>query len=310
MSSLAYLFPGQGAQAVGMGRAWYERSPEAKDLYHRANARLGFDLAALCFEGPADELAKTERCQLALFVTSLAAVESVRALAPELSPAAAAGLSLGELTALAAAGAFSFTDGLYLVQARAEAMAECAARHPGAMLAVVGLGRDAIEQVCRQTGALMANFNAPDQLVLSGSVSAIEQAEAALKGSAKRVVRLEVSGAFHSPMMQPAADALRRALERISISAPRVPVISNVTAQPVATPEEIRELLVKQLVSPVLWEPSVRRLVQQGIRACVEFPPARVLGALLRRIDPAVKTVLLNEPDDLPKLASVLAHSS
>ena len=296
---------------VGMGRAWYDRVPEARELYRQANSRLGWDLAALCFEGPAEELAKTERCQLALFVTSLAGLEGLRALAPEASPSAMAGLSLGELTALAAAGACSFADGLYLVQARAEAMAECAARHPGAMLAVVGLTRDAIEDICRHTGAVLANVNAPDQLVVSGPVSAVEQAEAALKGSgAKRVARLEVSGAFHSPLMQPAADAFRRALERVTISAPRVPVISNVTAKPAATPEEIRDLLVKQIVSPVLWEPSVRRLIQDGMRACVEFPPARVLSGLLRRIDPAVKTALLNEPDDLPKLSDVLAGAA
>lgn len=301
--SVAYLLPGQGAQAVGMGKAFYDRFAESRDIYKRANAHLGFDVAALCFEGPQDALTKTETCQPALFVTSIAAFAAFHALAPTVKPIGAAGLSLGELTALAVADAFRFTDGLYLVQARAQAMAECAAHNPGAMLAVIGLGQDAVTTICRQAGVTAANFNAADQVVLSGRVPAIEQAEGLAKAQgARRAVRLEVAGAFHSELMQAAATQFRQALEKVRIEEPKFPVVSNVTAQPVSGPDDIRELLVKQIVSPVLWEPSMKRLIQEGARTFVEFPPARVLTGLLRRIDSSVKGLAVDEPADFDKL--------
>lgn len=303
MSSIAYLLPGQGAQAVGMGKAFYDRCAESRDIYKRANVHLGYDITALCFEGPPERLTSTEYCQPALFVTSIAAVAAFRALTPSVTPVGCAGLSVGELTALAVAGAFSFTDGLYLVQARASAMAECAAHHPGTMLAVIGLSKEALQPICQRSGTVMANVNAPDQIVLSGTVSAIERAEALVKeAGAKRAMRLDVAGAFHSPLMQPAAAKFGEALAKVRIDAPRFPVISNVTAQPVRDPETIRELLVKQIVSPVLWEPSMRWLVQQGATTFVEFPPARVLTGLLRRIDSSVKGIAVDDPTDFDKL--------
>ena len=301
--TLAYLFPGQGAQAIGMGKTFYDRFPESRDVYARAKARLGLDIAAVCFEGPQEELTKTETCQLALFVTSLAGLEALRSRAPSLAPVGAAGLSLGELTALAAAGAMSFADGLYLVQTRAEAMAGCAARHPGAMLAVIGLDQGLIHTICHQAGVIAANLNAPGQVVLSGERAGIDEAERLANAQgAKRAIKLDVAGAFHSSLMQPAADVFRQAVAKVNFQAPRMPVISNVTAQPVSGPEEIRELLVKQIVSPVRWEPSMRRLIQDGATAYVEFPPARVLTGLLRQIDKTVKSLPLNDPTDLEKL--------
>lgn len=304
MVSVAYLLPGQGAQAVGMGKAFYDRFAESRDIYTRANAHLGFDVTALCFEGPRDALTKTETCQPALFVTSVAAFAAFRTLAAAVKPVGAAGLSLGELTALAVAEAFQFTDGLYLVQARAQAMAECAARNPGAMLAVMGLGQEAVAAICRQAGVTAANLNAADQVVLSGRVPAIEQAEGLAKAQgAKRAVRLEVAGAFHSELMQPAAAQFRRALDKVRIEEPTFPVISNVTGRPVRGPEDIRELLVKQIVSPVLWEASMKRLIQDGARTFVEFPPARVLTGLLRRIDGSVKGLAVDEPADFDTLS-------
>ena len=306
-TGVAYLFPGQGAQTVGMGRAFYERFEESRTIYKRANARLGFDVTALCFEGPLEELTKTQACQPALFVTSIAAFAAFHPLAPSFKPIGAAGLSLGELTALAVADALTFTDALYLVQARADAMADCAAHHPGAMLAVIGLSNEAVQEICQQTDVVAANFNAPDQMVLSGRIPAIEEAErlAHAKG-AKRTVRLGVAGAFHSPLMEPAATQFRQALAKVEIAVPKFPVVSNVTGEPVVDPEAIRELLVKQIVSPVLWELSMRRLIQQGATLFVEFPPARVLTALLRRIDGSVKGIAIDEPADFDKLAEIV----
>ena len=302
------LFPGQGAQAVGMGKALYDQFDEAKELYKQANSNLSFDLTALCFEGPAEDLTKTERCQLALFVTSLAAyVVFQKVTTPRPTPAAA-GLSLGELSALAAAGVFKFKDGIYLVQARGEAMADCAAHNPGAMLAVLGLSFEVIEDLCRDSGASAANYNAPDQLVLSGTAQSISRAEELAKArGAKRAVRLDVSGAFHSSLMQPAADRFRTTLEKVSMSAPKFPVYSNVTAQPVKDGEEARRLLVQQITSPVLWDPTVRKMVQEGATHFVEFPPARVLTALMRRVE-KTKTLALNEPKDLERLEPFLAE--
>ena len=303
MAQLAYLFPGQGAQAVGMGKGFYDRYEVSRAVYKRANTRLGFDVTALCFEGPPEELTKTEKCQAALFVTSTAAFAAFQEAAPSAKPVGAAGLSLGELTALAAAGALELADALYLVQARGEAMAECAARHPGAMLAVVGLSGEALEEVCRQSGASGANYNAPDQVVLSGTVEAIGQAEGLAKAQgAKRAVKLDVDGAFHSSLMEPAAAAFRQALAKVDIRAPGFPVVSNVTGAPVQGPDAIRELLVKQITNPVLWESSMRWLIQAGATHCIEFPPARVLTGLLRRIDPAVKGFTVDEPADFDKL--------
>lgn len=306
-SSIAYLLPGQGAQAVGMGRAFYDRFAESRDIYKRANVHLGFDLTALCFEGPLEELTKTEKCQPALFVTSVAAFAAFHTLSPTFKPLGAAGLSLGELTALAVADALRFTDALYLVQARAEAMAECAAHNPGAMLAVIGLATDVITQICQAANVVMANVNAPDQVVLSGAVPAIEQAEGLVKAKgAKRAVRLEVAGAFHSSLMQAAATKFHQALAKVEITTPLFPVISNVTGQPVRNPEDIRELLVKQIVSPVLWEPSMRQLINDGATVFFEFPPARVLTGLLRRIDNSVKSIPIDEPADFDKLAGLI----
>ena len=302
MTALVYLFAGQGAQAVGMGKAFYDRFIESREIYQRANTRLGYDLTALCFEGPTEELTRTERCQPALFVTSLAAyaawvsVNGTR-------PVGAAGLSLGELTALAAAEALTFADGLYLVQARAEAMAECAARNAGAMLAVIGLTGDLIKEICQQSGVVAANFNTADQVVLSGNVLAIEEAEKlAMARGAKRAMRLDVAGAFHSPLMQDAASKLHDLLQKVTFAPPRFPVVSNVTAEPVADPREIADLLARQIVSSVLWESSMQWFIQRGATLFVEFPPARVLTGLLRRINSAVKGVAVDEPADFDKI--------
>ncbi len=299
----AYLLPGQGAQAVGMGKAFYDRYEASREIYKQANARLGFDLTALCFEGPQEELTKTERCQPALFVTSVAAHAAFHEALPGVSPVGVAGLSLGELSALCVAGALEFTDGCYLVQARGDLMAECAAHHPGAMLAIIGLTTEAIDTICADSGAWAANYNAADQVVLSGTAETIVRAEElAQAAGAKRVMKLEVAGAFHSPLMQPAADRFKQVLAKVTFRSPHVPVMTNVTGQAVQTADEIRALLAQQIVSPVRWERSMRSLIQLGATHFVEFPPARVLTALLRRIESSVKGLTIDEPSDFEKL--------
>lgn len=307
MPAIVYLFPGQGAQAVGMGRAFYDRFDESKEIYRKANKTLGFDVTAMCFEGPQEALTKTETCQPALFTTSLAAYAAFRRVAPSaFPPIAAAGLSLGELTALAAAEAFKLEDGFYLIKARGEAMAQCAASSKGAMLAVVGLARHVVDDICRESGAWGANYNAPDQVVLSGTTETIAKAEALAKErGAKRAVKLEVAGAFHSPLMQPAAEAFKQAISKVEVRAPKFPVVSNATALPVQDPAQIPNLLVKQIVSPVRWDESMAGLVKAGMTAAVEFPPARVLTGLLRKIDGSVKGIAVDSPADFEKLSSI-----
>ena len=305
MPNIAYLFPGQGAQAVGMGKAFYDQFDEAKEVYRTATRRLGFDVAALCFEGPQEELTKTHRCQSALFVTGLAAFAAFkRVVSSSLKPVAAAGLSLGELTALGAAEAFSLEQGCYLVQARGDLMTECAQQNRGTMLAVVGLSAEAIRPICEESEAVAANYNAQDQIVLSGTIEAIAKAEQLAKAQgAKRAVRLEVAGAFHSPLMQPAADKFKQVLSKVDFRAPVFPIVSNVTGEPTQEPETIRQLLAQQIVSPVRWEPSVRALINAGATRFLEFPPAKVLTALLRRIDASVKGMTLDAPNDFEKLS-------
>lgn len=308
MPSLVYLLPGQGAQAVGMGKAFYDRFESSRQLFKQANKHLGFDVSALCFEGPPEELIKTEKCQPALFVTSLAAFVAFRETAAAHTPLACAGLSLGELTALAAAEAMSITDGLYLVKARGEAMAECTVRQRGAMLALLGISPEGLASLCKASGAWPANYNTQEQVVLSGTTDAIAKAEQLAKEhGAKRAIKLDVAGAFHCELMRPAADAFKEAVGKVTLRPAKWPVVSNVTGRPLSPMEDPREILVRQIVSPVLWEPSMRYLIQQGMTHAAEFPPARVLAGMLRKIDSNVKAVTVDEPSDFEKLAEALA---
>lgn len=292
MSKIAFLFPGQGAQSIGMGRQAAEALPAARKLYDRAAAILGYDLAKLCFEGPAEELDSTVISQPALFVTSLVAIELLRSTSPDvvLSCEATAGLSLGEYTALVFAGALEFDDGVRLVQVRGEAMQEAADATPSGMVSVLGLEQAAVEALCeraRQGDTLrIANLLCPGNIVISGTNAACERlAEMAPAAGAMKAVPLAVAGAFHTPLMAPAADRLRAALAEAHFSRPTIPVVSNVDALPHDDPDEIRELLLKQLVSPVRWEDSLRYLLAQGYDQFYEVGPGRVLRGLLKRVD-------------------------
>ncbi len=293
MSRPAFLFPGQGAQAVGMGRQLAETLPAARALYDQANQILGYDLAKLCFEGPEDQLNSTVHSQPALFVTSLAGLEFLKANQPEVvtSAAATAGLSLGEYTALVFAGVMSFQDGLKVVQQRGRAMQDAADAVPSSMVSILGMEAAKIEELCSQArgpGEILqiANYLCPGNIVVSGHKTACTKvAELATAAGAMKTIPLAVAGAFHTPIMQPAVEKLMAALAGVKLNSPRIPVVSNVDAAVHSDAEEIRSLLVKQLVSPVRWEDSQRYLLAQGYSPHWEIGPGRVLRGLLKRIE-------------------------
>jgi len=280
---------------VGMGKRLAETVPAARRLYDRASQVLGYDVAKLCFEGPAEQLDSTVWSQPAIFVTSLAALEALRAESPEvvLSCEASAGLSLGEYTAMVFAGVMEFEEGLMVVQQRGAAMQEASDRTPSGMVTILGLERVQVEALCeqaRQEDILeIANLLAPDTIVVSGTNAACERAaELALAMGATKVVPLAVAGAFHTRIMHPADQRLAEVLSQVHLRRPRIPVISNVDARPHEDPEEIRQLLIRQVVHPVLWEDSMRYLISQGFTQFYEVGPGRVLRGLLKRIDRSV----------------------
>ena len=275
-----------------MGKRLAESLPSVRGLYGRAGEILGYDLAKLCFEGPAEDLDSTVGSQPALFVTSLAAVEALRAESPDvvLSCEAAAGLSLGEYTAMVFAGVMDFEAGLRLVQERGAAMQAASDVTPSGMVSILGLERVQVEALCEKARAgetlQIANFLCPGNIVISGTNGACERAaELAPALGAMKAVPLAVAGAFHTEIMRPADERLAEALARVRMQKPRIPVVSNVDARPHDDPAEIRQLLIKQILRPVLWEDSIRYLQKQGFDQFYEVGPGRVLRGLLRRID-------------------------
>jgi [acyl-carrier-protein] S-malonyltransferase len=304
--SLALIFPGQGSQYVGMGGALAAAHPRAADVLERANEVLGFDLARLMRDGPEEELTETRNAQPAIFVHSVAAFEAARDRLG--TPAFAAGHSFGEFSAHVAAGTLSFEDALAAVRLRGELMFDAGRVRPGAMAAVLGVADAEIEAACaRVTSGVCqpANFNSEGQVVISGDVAGVEEGTRLVKeAGAKRVIPLKVSGAFHSALMEPAIAPLRARLEAIEFREPRFPVVSNVTARPVTSGEEARELLVKQVTSPVRWAECVATMVAAGADRFVELGPGKVLATLNRRNAPASATSYLGEPGDFAALAS------
>ncbi|MBM3878618.1 MAG: ACP S-malonyltransferase [Verrucomicrobia bacterium] len=308
MTKTALLFAGQGAQYVGMGRDLAERYAPARDLFQQANETLGYDLARVCAQGPEFELTKTEHAQPGIFVVSWIALQLLQRRVPSLTFEAAAGLSLGEFTALAAAGTFTFEDGLRLVRQRGQFMHEaCDATH-GSMAAVIGLAEEPTRAVCAEAGVELANLNCPGQLVISGETERVAQAcELAKARGAKRALRLPVAGAYHSRLMTSARAKLDVALATVILAPPRVPVISNVTAQPHGTPETIRTRLVEQVTSSVRWEETIRYLLDQGHRQFLELGPGTALSGFLKRIAPQARVLNVGDPASLEATVAALA---
>ena len=306
----AFLFPGQGAQVVGMGAEIAQSFPVAAEVFEKANDIVGFDLSGICFEGPLEQLNSTTISQPAIFVTSAAILEVLRTNPPTstISADVTAGLSLGEYTALYAAGLISFKDGLVLVQKRGQAMQAAADATDGAMVSIIGLDEEKVRQLCTEAaeGELVTpvNFNCPGQIVVSGSISACERAEQlAEKYDAIKAVRLEVAGAFHTEMMSSAAVVLKEALSNCQISEPsEIKTIANINAEYYESSPKIAEGLIKQLTCPILWQKCMDRLVGDGLEKFYEIGPGRVLTGLMKRINRKIKVVNVSTLQAIEKL--------
>ncbi|MEK3793813.1 ACP S-malonyltransferase [Paenibacillus sp. FSL R7-0204] len=298
MSKIAFVFPGQGAQAVGMGKDVYEALPQSRAVFEKGDEVLGFPLSGLVFEGPDSELKQTVNTQPALVTASVAYLEALSGL--KVTPDYVAGHSLGEYSALVAAGVLSYEDAVRLVRLRGQFMEEAVPGGQGAMAAVLGADREGLTELCRSITAAgtpveLANVNCPGQIVVSGSVAGVgEVIQRVKEAGGKRAIPLEVSGPFHSSLMKGAAERLAAELEKVTFNAPAMPVVVNVTAAPVTDPEEIRKLLVEQVYSPVLWQDSVEWLIGAGVDTFVEIGSGTVLAGLIRKIDRNVKVVNIN----------------
>ena len=303
----AFLFPGQGSQKVGMGKDLIEASASAKRRYEEANDIMGIDLAKLSFEGPEEILRRTEVTQPALFVASVALAELI--MAKGLTPSFSAGHSLGEYSALTTAGVFTFTQALALVKLRGNAMSRAGQERSGTMAAVIGLDADAVKCICDKASegvevAVPANFNSPGQIVISGNVDAVKNAmKLAEESGAIKAIELNVSGAFHSPLMDTAKMSMKKALDEISLSRARFPVVMNISAEAVSEPNEIKENLIRQLDNPVRWIETVETLRDLGATDFVEVGPGRVLQGLNHRIDRTLSTRGIERFDQIKELA-------
>jgi len=309
MAKTAILFAGQGAQVVGMGQDLAAAFPVVRDLFARANEALGYDLAKVCFEGPEDALTQTENAQPGIFLVSWAALEVLKAQVSSFKFDAVAGLSLGEFTALTAAGVMSFEDGLRVMRQRGRFMQEACDATEGSMAAMIGIDEAATREVCAAAEVELANLNCPGQLVISGTTAGIEKAcELAKERGAKRALPLPVAGAYHSRLMESASPKLEAALREVDLNLPAVPVISNVTAQPHATAGEILNRLVEQVTSPVRWEASIRYLIGEGFTRFIELGPGTALTGFMRRIDRSREVHNVADVLSLEKTVAALAE--
>jgi [acyl-carrier-protein] S-malonyltransferase len=305
-NSVAFVFPGQGSQVVGMGKDIAETYPVARQTFEQADAILGTDFSRLCFEGPEETLNNTYNTQPALYICGMAIFRTLQSELPDARPAFLAGHSLGELTALAAGGAMTFEDGLRLVRERGRLMDLAGEQSPGAMAALLGLDAEQVREICtrasQQTGKtlVLANDNCPGQIVISGDVEALEAGMTLAKeAGARRALKLAVSIASHSPLMQPAADAFAEAVNSTGFAAPAAPVYSNVQAAPLATADDIRQELIQQLTHSVRWTETIQRMIADGAETFLELGSKDVLTGLIRRIDSAKNAMPVNSVDAL-----------
>jgi [acyl-carrier-protein] S-malonyltransferase len=296
MSHIAFVFPGQGSQYVGMAQDLVATYPQARARFEQADATLGFALSSLCFNGPENELTDTINAQPALLTHSIASLDVLQTLQPNLTPAFVAGHSLGEYSALVAADALDFTDALKLVRERGRVMKAAGEKTPGAMAAIIGMDTTTLESVCAETGVQIANYNAPGQIVISGEKDALQRAvELAKTRGAKRAIVLAVSIASHSRLMQDAAREFAHAVAATPLRTPKIPVISNVTAKPLTSVEDIRHELVTQLTSSVQWIKSIEYIIAQGVTQFIELGPKDVLAGLIRRINANVHAISIGD---------------
>lgn len=302
MVDTALIFPGQGAQSAGMGKDLYENFVQAREVFDKADAILKFDLKKLCFEGPQEELSTTKNSQSAILTASIAALRVFEAspLYATFAPKFSMGLSLGEYTALVAAGSISFEDALLLVRKRGEFMEEASKKNPGKMACVIGMDIHMVEELCKGFGCEIANLNCPGQIVISGKTNNVELfASMAKDKGAKRVIMLDVSGPFHSSLMTTARDKLKEYIDNVRIAPPVIPFISNVDAKVQADPEKIKENLISQVNSRTLWEESMRLVIRSGVKTFLEIGPGQVLKGLAKKIDPKLEVKNIGTSQDI-----------
>jgi [acyl-carrier-protein] S-malonyltransferase len=306
LPKVAYVFPGQGSQSTGMGRDLYNSYPSAKEVFNEADASLGFSLSRLCFEGPEEELTKTHNVQPAILVVSIACLKALEeaAIANFPSPTFVAGHSLGEYTALVAAGVLGLTDAVLLVRERGRLMYEAGLKNPGSMLAVIGLDKETVEDISLHSSTEISNINCPGQIVISGAAQALAEANklAKIRG-ARALIPLRVSGAFHSALMEPVIAEFSKVVSSFTFHPPVIPVISNVTTRPLTDVNSIKKELVKQLRNCIQWQGSVEYMMHNGVTTFYEIGPGRVLSGLIRRINSELQTFNISGIEDIAQLA-------